>query len=309
MGSTTTGIAESRAGNTRGRAPRPGAATAAERRRGRSSRSRTSSTHPSRPAFPGSPSPPPVTDSPRQTSPAPASLQHHTGTETSTGGMEPARSLADLIRTSTDGNDSRPRGWGGREERELGSGGDGAPQQSTPNDTGSPEPAPVARPRLLAGTPSAVTRPRRLRAPLATNRAELSALGAGAHRRLTHSGPITAELPGNRARPTVRCGQLGWDVPSEVGWSVPPYPAPWGDPQVSPPHSRPIPPWLQPPGASPLPLTPSRRCLHAAARRHPLPPSAGLRSRPRGLAGATSNPEVAAYGEPRPLGAPQPIQP
>lgn len=77
---------------------RPGTRTAAEQ---------TPPTHPPPgPAFPGTPSPP-ATDSPRLAWPAPASLPHHTGTGTGTGGMEPARTMADLIRTCTDGNGAR----------------------------------------------------------------------------------------------------------------------------------------------------------------------------------------------------------
>lgn len=106
---------EPRAGNARGRFPRPGAAQMAEGRSGRSSRNRGNATHPPGPAFPGVPSPP-ATDSPCQAWPAPAPLRHHIGTGTGTGGMEPARTMADLIRTSTDGNGARPRERGGGEE-------------------------------------------------------------------------------------------------------------------------------------------------------------------------------------------------
>lgn len=100
--------AEPRVGNARGQFPHPGAVRVAEHQTGHLGSSRANATHPPGPAFPGMPSPP-ATDSPRLAWPAPASLPHHTGTGTGTGGMEPARTMADLIRTSTDGNGARPQ--------------------------------------------------------------------------------------------------------------------------------------------------------------------------------------------------------
>lgn len=94
--------AELRAGNAWGCFPGPGL------RRQRRVRPEPSKHHPLGPAFPGAPSPP-ATDSGQQARPSPAPLRHHTGTGTGTGGMEPACSMADLIRTSTDGNGAQLR--------------------------------------------------------------------------------------------------------------------------------------------------------------------------------------------------------
>lgn len=92
--------AELRAGNAWGCFPSPGL------RRQQRVRPEPSKQHPPGPAFPGAPSPP-ATDSGQQARPSLAPLGHHSGTGTS--GMEPACSIADLIRTSTDGNGAQPR--------------------------------------------------------------------------------------------------------------------------------------------------------------------------------------------------------
>lgn len=171
-----------RAGSSRDRCPRPGEAQKTEGRPGRSSHSRQTP-----PAHPGPRSGLPVTTGHGVNARGPARQP------SGTGGMEPARTMAELIRTSADGKGHGPHnGKGGR--RGPGRGETGPRSEALPGYRPVTAAAP-RRARLLG----AVSRGSRARA---SGKAQRSLPITGA-RRLWDPGPARSS-PHRQSGPTPR---------------------------------------------------------------------------------------------------------
>lgn len=165
-----------------------------------------------------------------------------------------------------------------------------------PGDTGSPAPGPVSRRSPPQREPDPGLR--QGSAPLPGNRAPAQPEDRGAP--LTSSRAPSPRHPAGPRQP-------GRDVPREVRWGPRQAPSPQDPRSPRKAGSSPAAPGEAARPRTPPPLTPCR-LLHADTGDHPLPPSAGLKPRLRGLAGAVPNREPHALSGTRPPKALQPIQ-